>query len=220
MAQGLKFPLLPFSYITGRTAYFEAAYMKKMEVNAALLERTGALECQAALNSKTSSRAPSSDGLKKPPAQKRTQSLRGKSDRKTGGQPGHKGKTLRQTATPDHVINHYPEFCDACGTAFLTSMAEKTAVRQVIDLPAPPPPEVSEHRVHQCRCGQCDAVTRAAFPDGVLGPVQYGPRIAGIASYLQTYHCIPEDRLFLVLSDLFGPHGRSSHLGPAYRAHS
>jgi transposase len=83
-------------------------------------------------------------------------------------------------------------------------MAEKTAVRQVIDLPAPPPPEVTEHRVHLCRCGQCDAVTRGVFPEGILGPVQYGPRIAGIASYLQTYHCIPEDRLSLVLSDLFG----------------
>jgi len=83
-------------------------------------------------------------------------------------------------------------------------MAENTAVRQVVDLPAPPPPEVTEHRVHLCRCGQCDAVTRGVFPAGVSGPVQYGPRIACIASYLQTYHCIPEERLSLVLSDLFG----------------
>jgi transposase len=83
-------------------------------------------------------------------------------------------------------------------------MAENTVVRQVVDLPAPPPPEVTEHRVHLCRCGQCDAVTRGVFPEGVAGPVQYGPRIAGIASYLQTYHCIPEERLSLVLSDLFG----------------
>ncbi len=204
MAQGLKFSLIPFSDIAGRAAYFEAAYLKQIEVNAALEQRINALERQAALNSKTSSRPPSSDGLKKPPAQKRTQSLRGKSDRKTGGQPGHKGKTLRQTATPDRVINHYPEICGTCGAALMASMTEKTAVRQVIDLPAPPPPEVTEHRVHQCRCGQCDAVTRGAFPDGVSGPVQYGSRIAAIASYMQTYHCIPEDRLSLVLSDLFG----------------
>ena len=136
MSQGSKFPLFPFSDIAGRAAYFEAAYLKQLEVNTALEQRIDALERQVALNSKTSSRPPSSDGLKKPPAVKRTQSLRGKSDRKTGGQPGHKGKTLRQTATPDHVINHYPEICNACGAALLASMAEKIVVRQVVDLPS------------------------------------------------------------------------------------
>jgi transposase len=140
-----------------------------IEVNAALDQRIGALERQVSLNSMTSSRPPSSDGLKKPPAQKRTQSLRGKSNRKSGGQPGHKGKTLRQSATPDRVINHYPKVCDACGSALMTSTAEKVTVRQVVDLPAPPPSEVTEHRVHQCRCGQCDAVTRGVFPEGVRG---------------------------------------------------
>ena len=204
MAQGFKFPVLSFSDAAGRAAYFEAAYLKQLKVIAALEQRIDALERQAALNSKTSSRPPSSDGLKKPPAQKRTQSLRDKSDRKTGGQPGHKGETLRQSATPEHVINHYPEICDACGAVLLARMAEKAVVRQVVDLPAPPPPEVTEHRVHQCRCGQCDAVTRGVFPEGVSGPVQYGSRVAGIASYLQTYHCIPQERLSLVLSDLFG----------------
>jgi transposase len=204
MAQGFKFPVLSFSDAAGRAAYFEAAYLKQLKVIAALEQRIDALERQAALNSKTSSRPPSSDGLKKPPAQKRRQSLRDKSDRKTGGQPGHKGETLRQSATPEHVINHYPEICDACGAVLLARMAEKAVVRQVVDLPAPPPPEVTEHRVHQCRCGQCDAVTRGVFPEGVSGPVQYGSRVAGIASYLQTYHCIPQERLSLVLSDLFG----------------
>ena len=204
MAQGFKFPLLSFSDAAGRAAYFEAAYLKQLKVIAALEQRIDALERQAALNSKTSSRPPSSDGLKKPPAQKRTQSLRGKSDRKTGGQPGHKGETLRQTATPDRVINHYPDICNTCGAALVASRAENVVVRQVIDLPAPQPPEVTEHRVHLCRCGKCDGVTRGVFPEGVAGPVQYGSRIAGIASYLQTYHCIPEERLSLLLSDLFG----------------
>ena len=204
MSEGSKFPFLPFADAAGRAAYFEAAYLKQLEVTKALEQRIDALERQVALNSKTSSQPPSSDGLKKPPAQKRTQSLRGKSDRKSGGQPGHKGTTLRQSSTPDHIIHHYPEVCDACGAALSASMAENTVVRQVVDLLAPPPPEVTEHRVHLCRCGQCDAVTRGVFPEGVAGPVQYGPRIAGIASYLQTYHCIPEERLSLVLSDLFG----------------
>ena len=83
-------------------------------------------------------------------------------------------------------------------------MAENTVVRQVVDLPAPSPPEVTGHRVHLCRCGQCDAVARGVFPEGVAGPVQYDPRIAGIASYLQTCRCIPQERLSLMLSDMSG----------------
>ncbi len=67
MSQGSKFPLSPFSDIAGRAAYFEGAYLKQLEVNTALEQRIAALERQVALSSKTSSRPPSSDGLKKPP---------------------------------------------------------------------------------------------------------------------------------------------------------
>ena len=67
------------------------------------------LEGQASKNSKNSSKPPSSDGLKK------TTSLRVPSGKKPGGQTGHVGKTLKQTDTPDIVIEHaLPERCDAC----------------------------------------------------------------------------------------------------------
>ena len=141
MSHSSKFLFLPFSSTAGRAAYFEAAYLEQLRVNTALQQRIDELERRVALNSETSSRPPSSDGLRKSPAEKRTQSLRGKSDRKTGGQPGHKGETLRQSATPDHVINHYPDICNTCGAALVASRAENVVVRQVIDLPTPPPPE-------------------------------------------------------------------------------
>ena len=204
MSDRSKSPVFPFLDHAARAAYFEAAYLNQLEVNKALQERIGALERRVALSSTTSSLPPSSDGLKKSPVEKRTQSQRGKSGRKSGGQPGHKGATLRQTATPNHVIDHYPGLCNGCGATLMASMAESSVARQVVDLPIPPPPEVTEHRAHLCRCAQCDTVTRAPFPEGVSGPVQYGSRISAIASYLQTHHCLPEDRLALVLSDLFG----------------
>ncbi|WP_419914783.1 IS66 family transposase [Hoeflea sp.] len=34
-------------------------------------------------------------------------------------------------------------------------------------------------------------------------PVQYGDEIAALAAYLQTQHCIPEDRLARIFSDLY-----------------
>ena len=57
------------------------------------------LEDQLAQNSQNSSKPPSSDGLKKKPV---PQSLREKGKRKTGGQKGHKGKTLKMVSDPHH----------------------------------------------------------------------------------------------------------------------
>lgn len=52
------------------------------------------------------------DGLQKPPT---VSSLRGSSGRKTGGQMGYPGKTLRRTETRDVWINHDPDACGTCG---------------------------------------------------------------------------------------------------------
>src|SRR5271157_2482981 len=79
---------------------------------AALKARLAELERKLGLNSSNSSKPPSSDGLKKEP---RVRSLREKSGKKSGGQQGHKGETLRQSEAPDAVIDHYPERCSKCG---------------------------------------------------------------------------------------------------------
>ena len=80
----------------------------------ALRARIAELERQLGLNSSNSGKPPSSDGLKKPA---RVSSLRERSGKKTGGQTGHPGETLRQTETPDTTIDHYPQTCTTCGTA-------------------------------------------------------------------------------------------------------
>src|SRR3954449_10713735 len=82
--------------------------------NAALLGRLADLERRLGLDSRNSGKPPSSDGLKKPP---RVRSLREGTGRKSGGQPGHPGKTLERCATPDAVVDHYPPACTACGEA-------------------------------------------------------------------------------------------------------
>ena len=170
----------------------------------ALEQRIEALERRLALNSRNSGKPPSSDGLSKPPASKRTASLRGKSGRPSGGQPGHKGKTLRQVENPDEIIDHFCEFCPDCGHVLPEAACEGRVARQVFDLPPPPPVIVTEHRAHVYRCPRCNTTVCGKFPEGVSAPVQYGPGVAAMASYLQMQHCIPEDRLSHLFDDLFG----------------
>src|SRR3954471_10524698 len=66
---------------------------------------------QLAASSRNSSQPPSADGLDKPSPK----SLRSRSGRKPGGQPGRSGRTLRQVAVPDEVVVHEPGACAGCG---------------------------------------------------------------------------------------------------------
>jgi transposase len=167
----------------------------------ALLARVAELERRLGLNSSNSGKPPSSDGLKKPP---RVSSLREPSGKKTGGQQGHPGETLCQVAKPDVTIDHYPPVCTGCGEPLTAATATGQVARQVFDLPEPRPLIVTEHRAHACRCAACGTQTRAAFPEGVAAPVQYGQRIAAFVLYLLHFQLLPEKRLAVLMADLFG----------------
>ena len=169
--------------------------------NTALKARIGELERRLGLNSSNSGKPPSSDGLKKPA---RVRSLREKSERKPGGQKGHAGQTLLQSAEPDVIEDHFPAACAECGAALTPDASAGHAARQVFDLPEPKPLIVTEHRAHTCVCPACGATTRAAFPEGVNAPVQYGARIAAFVVYLLHYQLLPEARLVELMADLFG----------------
>jgi transposase len=144
---------------------------------------------------------PSSDGLKKPV---RVSSLRERSGKKPGGQKGHPGETLCRTETPDAIIDHYPPNCAGCGAPLTEVMATGFVARQVVDLPEPQPLIITEHRAHGCRCAACGSQTRAAFPDWVTAPVQYGKRIGAFVLYLLHGQLLPEKRLATLMADLFG----------------
>ncbi|MBL8157785.1 MAG: IS66 family transposase, partial [Anaerolineae bacterium] len=74
--------------------------------------RIQALEDQLAKNSGNSGKPPSSDGLKK----RRTESLREKGKRASGGQPGHEGHKLEVSTSPDAIMTHALTCCPHCAT--------------------------------------------------------------------------------------------------------
>src|SRR3954465_5189572 len=157
------------------------------------------LKRQLAASSRNSSKPPSSDGLDKPAPK----SLRGRSGRKPGGQPGREGHTLRQGAVPDEVVVHEPGACSGCG-GMLVADDPPTGVirRQVFDIPQITVRGV-EHRLISRRC-VCGALTAAAGPAGVTAPVQYGPHAAAIAVYLVLGQHLPVERTAGLLAELFG----------------
>src|SRR5215469_5927847 len=74
-----------------------------------LLSRIKELEEQLNTNSTNSSMPPTRDKWKRP------QSNRKKSDKKPGGQHGHKGKGLKIDREPDEVVSLKPNVCEKCG---------------------------------------------------------------------------------------------------------
>lgn len=163
-----------------------------------LSARLAVLEGQAKGNSQNSHRPPSSDqsgAVKRP---------RTPSGRRPGGQPGHRGETLRFVANPDEVVSHRPEVCAGCGLAL---PAEGGSVspqrRQLIEL-APIRRVVTEHQVQRVCCAVCQAITTGTFPKAVRAPMQYGPRALGFGVYLRVRQLLPSERTAEVMAELLG----------------
>jgi transposase len=167
----------------------------------ALRAEVADLRRQLGRDSSNSSQPPSSDGLRKKP--RIGGSLRGRSGKTSGGQRGHKGGTLRQVADPDCVVGHAACACGHCGWPLAAKLAIGVEKRQVFDI-VERPLRVTEHQASIYRCAHCRGVSKAAFPSGVMSPVQYGERIKAAAIYLNVQQLLPEDRTAQTLSDLFG----------------
>jgi transposase len=155
------------------------------------------LEGRLKMNSRNSSKPPSSDGLNKPAPK----SLRVAGQKPTGGQKGHTGSTLRKSATPDKIVIHgVPELCQACQKQLPSAYVAET--RQVFDLPEIRY-EVTEHQTMQTVCS-CGHVHTGEFPVGVNAAVQYGPRAQAAMVHLNQNHVVPLQRTAALMKDFFG----------------
>jgi len=149
-------------------------------------------------NSQNSSKPPSSDSPFAKPAPK---SLRRKSGRRPGGQPGHPGSTLTLVDNPDERLRHEPGPCTGCGADLAGAPEVGVERRQVFDL-APMAVHVTEYQLIARRCA-CGTTTCGSAPEGVTAPVQYGPRIAAIILYLYVGQFLSKKRTAQALAELF-----------------
>jgi transposase len=157
------------------------------------------LKRQLGQHSRNSSRPPSSDSPFTKPAPK---SLRRRSGRKPGGQPGHLGSTLALVEDPNERKRHEPGACTGCGASLAEAPEVGMQRRQVFDLP-PMTVRVIEHQLISRRCG-CGITSCGTAPEGVAAPAQYGPRITAIILYLYVGQFLSKKRTAQALAELFG----------------
>ena len=110
-------------------AFVENLLKAQTEAVEKLESRIKVLEDQASKDSQNSSKPPSGDGFKQ-----RTQSLRTKSGRKSGGQAGHAGSTVEWVEEPDTIEQHRVENCQGCGACLVKMPIVEWQCRQVHDL--------------------------------------------------------------------------------------
>ncbi len=166
-----------------------------------MIERVTALEAQLAIyknkkNSTNSHTPPSKDEN----PHRKNQSLREKTDKKPGGQPGHEGTTLECSAIIDQTVDHIPNYCHCCGKDLSNVCETVIETRQVIDIPIIQPVCI-EHRIYRkiCSCGHNMV---SSFPAHVAAKIQYGPGVESLVGYMHARQYMPYERMREFLRDV------------------
>lgn len=165
-----------------------------------LVQHVNELERRLNQNSKNSGKPPSSDGYQKP----NPKSLRGKSGKKSGGQPGHKAHWLEISDHPDHVITHEVQNCEKCHCDLSDVPSFSEDKRQLFNIIVKM--ETTEHRIQTKICSNphCQHRNQSTYPEGVDHKTQYGSPTKALFSYLNVQQLLPLNRITEMVHALTG----------------
>lgn len=133
---------------------------------------------------------------------KKTKSLKKPGGKKIGGQPGHRGHSMKMVEAPDFTESHHPTYCNCCGNNLSGIEPELVGKRQVVDIPDIAL-KVTEHRVYQKTC-VCGHVAQGTYPSGVDSPISYGRNTQALVGYLNARQYLPYKRTEEMLRSVFG----------------
>lgn len=146
------------------------------------------------LDSKTSSKPPSSDLLQKPEKKKPQQEPEANSrKRKPGGQPGHAGKTRKGFGRVDRYEILRPQVCACCGQtefAFESVKVEKQQVAQLVETPI----EIVEYHRYSCHCQYCGAIQSADWSPEIIPGQDLGVRLQAFLGWMGNYGHLPYEK--------------------------
>jgi transposase len=110
----------------------------------------------------------------------------------------------RKREAPTQVVEHRIKYCPVCANALGgISVARR---RQVIELPPPPPVEVTEHVVYHGWCSHCGTWREAPLDVSreVVGQGRFGVKIASLIAYLRTVMRLPVRQIQAYVANLHG----------------
>jgi transposase len=163
-----------------------------------LTAKVSELEGRLNTNSGNSSRPPSQDGFDKPTPK----SLRAKSDKKPGGQKGHKGFGLKLEREPDEVIEHKAEYCQNCGTELKDAGCVCVKTGNVIDFEVEV--RIIAHRQMKSVCPACGTVNTGEMPKEASHSMVYGSGLRSFVVLMSNFACVGMKKISGILSDVFG----------------
>ena len=159
-------------------------------------EKIAELEARLNMNSKNSSKPPSSDGFKKP------KSLRTPSGKPAGGQKGHEGSGLKLMRAPDAYIVHAPDECVQCPYASNCDGAKEVCdTRYVIDIKIET--NTTAHQIEEVICPRLGTRLKGQFPKNINSTMQYGVNLEALAVSLNTVGMVSINRTHEILSEVF-----------------
>jgi len=157
-----------------------------------LLKENAELKEKLGLNS-TNSSIPSSKEL-----YKIRKSNKQKSERKVGGQIGHKGFCREKMQADEIVKIELPKLCECGGELKLCA---KPYIHQKIDLPQIKP-YVVEYQLEHGRCRKCGKRRNSTLPAGTESDV-FGSRVKGVIASLTGFYKNSKREVVSILSDMF-----------------
>ena len=154
------------------------------------------------IDSKTSSKPPSGDLLKK--SEKNQPQADGESEkpkRKPGGQPGHKGKTRIGFGRVDRIEILRPQVCPHCGSTHFFDEPVHVETQQVAQL-VECPIEIVEYQRQTHECERCGCTETASWSNDIIPGQDLGIQLQGLVGWLGNYAHVPYAKIREFLLEL------------------
>ncbi|KAB8315481.1 transposase [Tolypothrix campylonemoides VB511288] len=175
---------------------FEQA-IATIKLNSRILEleqEVEKLKVSRDLDSKTSSKPPSGDILKKSENKQDVVDEESKTaKRKPGGQLGHPGKTRKGFGRVDRFKILRPEVCCCCGiTEFIFEpiKIETLALAQLVSRPI----EIVEYHRHTCVCKRCRNPQTADWSPQIVPGQDIGVKLQAFLGWVNNYGHLPYEK--------------------------
>src|SRR5712671_5965403 len=115
-----------------------------------------------------------------------------------------KHNRARPRSAPTQIVEHRLLNCPACQMRLGGISLARS--REIIDIPPPPPVEVTDHRIYKGWCSGCQKwhVAPVDWHDQVVGQGRIGVRLASLIATLRTVMRLPIRQIQLYLLTLHG----------------